>query len=291
MPGARAATRPSRAPRDGGKVALVTGATSGIGLETAVMLAERGWHSVGTYRSESKLAALQEASRAASVSVHALRLEVTDAKGCESAVAEVVARYGGIDALVNNAGYGLTGAVEDTGDAEARRILETMVVAPARLSRLVLPHFRAARGGRIVNVSSIYGRTTTPLSGWYQAAKHALEALSDALRAEVASDGVVVVLVEPGGFRTGIWDGVAEGAPSPGGRYEKAYARSQQALKLASPLLGDPKACARVIVAALESRSPRARYLVGADARIAAAVMPFTPAAVKDRLGRIVLGL
>src|SRR5205814_5450090 len=109
-------------------------------------------------------------------------------------------------ALVNNAGSSFTGAVEDVTDEEARAALETMVIAPIRLARLALPIMREQGGGRIVNISSIYGLVTTPLTGWYQAAKHALEALSDALRIEVASDGVFVVLIEPGAFRSNIWE-------------------------------------------------------------------------------------
>lgn len=272
-----------------GRVVITTGATSGIGLASAVELARRGWQSVGTYRSVSKLRVLEEAAENAGVSVVPVRLDVTDAAACEKAVRRVADELGGINALVNNAGYGFTGAVEDTSDEEARQLLETLVVAPARLTRLVLPHLREAGGGRIVNVSSLYGRVTTPLSGWYQACKHALEGLSDALRAEVASDNIQVVLVEPGGVRTAIWD--EQGVKEPTGRYEDAYGRSARMLALASPLRGDPQSCARVIAGALESRLPRARYLVGADARFAATVMPFTPSVVKDRLGRIVLGL
>jgi len=107
--------------------------------------------------------------------------------------------------IVNNAGYSGIGAIEDVTDEEARHQLETMVVAPMRLARLALPHMREQGSGRVVNVSSIYGITTTPFSGWYQACKHALEAASDALRLEVARDGVRVILIEPGGFKTGIW--------------------------------------------------------------------------------------
>ncbi len=268
---------------------VTTGATSGIGLETALELARRGWVSIATYRSELKLATLRDAAEQARVTVHPVRLDVTDADGCEKAIAEVVECHGALHALVNNAGYGLTGAVEDTSDDEARKILETMVLAPARLCRLALPHLRAAGGGRIVNVSSIYGRTTTPLSGWYQATKHALEGLTDALRVEVASDGIQVILVEPGGFRTDIWE--EQGIASPSERYSTAYRRTQRAIEIANPWLGDPATCARVIAGALESRIPRTRYLVGSDARLLAAVMPFTPSMLKDRITRAVLGL
>src|SRR2546422_9645375 len=129
--------------------------------------------------------------------------------------------------LVNNAGYTNTGAVEDVDDDDVRHQLETMTVAPMRLARLALPAMRAAGRGRIVNVSSIFGRTTTPLTGWYQAAKHALEAVSDALRIEVAKDGIKVVLVEPGGFRTGIWEENQRDVDRrAGSRYMSSYQRT-----------------------------------------------------------------
>ncbi len=122
---------------------------------------------------------------------------------------------------MNNAGYSITGSIEDVSDDEARAAFETMVLAPMRLTRHALLHMRADGGGRIVNISSIYGRTTTPLTGWYQGTKHALEALSDALRMEVARDGVRVILIEPGGFKTGIWEETQrEIAKREGSRYD-----------------------------------------------------------------------
>src|SRR5207248_9050900 len=146
---------------------------------------------------------------------------------------------------VNNAGYSNMGAVEDVSDEEARDQLDAMVLAPIRLARLALPHMRQQGGGRIVNVSSIYGRTTTPLTGWYQASKHALEAVSDALRMEVASDGIKVVLVEPGGFKTGIWeDNQRDVARRGDSRYRRAYERTLQLMRLSQPVMGDPAQCA-----------------------------------------------
>ena len=167
-----------------------------------------------------------------------------------------------------------------------------MVFAPLRLARLTLPGMRNAGRGRIVNVSSIMGRTTTPLTGWYQGAKHALEAASDALRLEVASDGVHVVLIEPGGFKTGIWEDLERDIEKRGdSRFGTAYRRTQQAMLLSSPIMGDPSQCAKAIANALSSRRPRARYLVGIDAMALATVERFTPTAVKDRVVRFTLGL
>jgi NAD(P)-dependent dehydrogenase (short-subunit alcohol dehydrogenase family) len=276
---------------DGARVVLTTGANSGIGLATAIEAARRGMTSVGSVRSSAKAKALREAAAVAGVEVDTVLLDVTDADQCRKAVQRVLDRHGAVDALVNNAGYALTGAVEEVDDDAARQLLETMVVAPARLARLVLPGMRAAGSGSIVNVSSIYGRTTTPLSGWYQGAKHALEGLSDALRMEVASDGIHVVLIEPGGFRTGIWDEFDDEPAGEGTRYELAHRRTKQMVRLSSPIMGDPAACARVILRAIESPAPRARYLVGVDAKLLAAASQLTPTPVKDRVTRFVLGL
>lgn len=282
---------PDQTPEEPRRVVLTTGANSGIGLATAIELARRGFVSVGSVRSEAKADRLRAAAADAGVEVDTVLLDVTDADACLAAVDQVVSEHGGLYGLVNNAGYALTGAVEEIGDDEARALLETMVLAPARLARLSLPAMRAGGGGCIVNVSSIYGRTTTPLSGWYQAAKHALEGLSDALRMEVAGDGISVVLVEPGGFRTGIWDEFdAEPVPDES-RYRTAHLRTRQLVQLSSPIMGDPASCARVIARAVESRAPRARYLVGVDARLLAAASQLTPTPIKDRVTRIVLGL
>jgi NAD(P)-dependent dehydrogenase (short-subunit alcohol dehydrogenase family) len=267
---------------------LTTGANSGIGLLTAIEVARRGYRSVGSVRSEAKAAVLAETADDAGVEVEAVILDVTDADACERIVTDIGDLYG----LVNKAGYTNTGAVEDVGDDDIRHQLETMTVAPMRLARLALPAMREHRRGRIINVSSIYGRTTTPLAGWYQATKHALEAVSDALRMEVAASGVRVVLVEPGGFRTGIWESNEQAvARHRDSRFRDAYAREVQLTKLAQPLMGDPAVVAGVIGRALDSRWPRARYLVGYDAHALAVTQRLTPTPVKDLVTRLSLGL
>jgi short-subunit dehydrogenase len=265
---------------------LTTGANSGIGLATVVEIARRGYRSVGTVRTQKKAKVVAKAARDARVEVETAILDVTQAAD----TAELVERYRPYG-LVNNAGYSITGAIEDISDDEARAALETMVLAPLRLARLAVSHMRERGEGRIVNVSSIYGRVTTPLTGWYQGAKHALEALTDALRMEVAGSGIRVVLVEPGGFRTGIWEETERQiGKRVGSRYDPAYRRTLQSTRVTQPLMGDPAHVARVIAAAL-SGFTRPRYLVGYDAAAVALWSRLTPTEIKDRLQRLVLGL
>jgi short-subunit dehydrogenase len=274
---------------EGVAAVLTTGANSGIGLATVIEVAKRGYRSFGSVRSVAKADVVHKAAAEAGVEVETVILDVTDADACAAVIDDLDVDLFG---LVNNAGYGMTGAIEDVTDEEAHHLFETMVFAPLRLARLVLPGMRNAGRGRIINISSIYGRTTTPLTGWYQGAKHALEGASDALRLEVAGAGVQVVLIEPGGFKTGIWEDLERDINKRGdSRYGNAYRRTQQAMMLSSPIMGEPKQCAKVIVNALSSRRPRARYLVGIDAMALATVERFTPTALKDRVVRLTLGL
>ncbi|MDQ3757467.1 MAG: SDR family oxidoreductase [Actinomycetota bacterium] len=271
------------------KAVLTTGANSGIGLATVLELARRGYHSIGSVRSEEKADLVHKAAAEAGVAVETVLLDVADAEQCEQALAGR-RLYG----LVNNAGYAVAGAIEDVGDDEARGILETMVVAPMRLARLALPAMREQGEGRIVNVSSIAGRATAPFAGWYTAAKHALEAATDALRVEVAGAGVKVTLVEPGGFRTAIWDdmeGDVARHEEAGSRYTPAYRRALQAMRMGQAIMGEPQTVAHVIAGAVDNRSPRARYLVGLDAQVTVLASRLTPTLVKDRVTRLVLGL
>jgi len=266
---------------------LTTGANSGIGLATVIELARRGFDSVGSVRSAAKARAVRSAAREAGVEVRTVILDVGDPSQCRRVI-DRLRPFG----VVNNAGFGAVGAVEDVSDEDAHAAFETMVFAPIRLARLALPHMRERGGGRIVNISSIYGLTTTPLSGWYQGAKHALEGLSDALRMEVAKDGVRVILIEPGGFDTGIWeDANSEVVKRPASRYQAAYGRLQAGVRVSRPLMGHPRQVAKVIAGAISSTRPRARYLVGADAQAIAFWDRLLPTEVKDRVTRLSLGL
>lgn len=266
---------------------LTTGANSGIGLATVVEVARRGFRSIGSVRSEAKAEVVAKAAAEAGVEVETVLLDVNDAGRCAE-VLDGLDLYG----LVNNAGYSLTGAIEDVSDDEARRLLETMVVAPARLARLSLPAMRRAGRGRIVNVSSIAGLTTAPFAGWYSAAKHALESMSDALRMEVAGAGVQVVLVEPGGFRTGIWEETERDVSRrAGSTFDEAYQRSLRMIGLTAPIMGEPEQVAKVISRALSAAVPRSRYLVGLDAHALLLSDRLTPTRVKDFVLRAGLGI
>lgn len=268
---------------------LTTGANSGIGLATTIELARRGFHSIGSVRSEAKAEVVHEAAAAAGVEVDTVLLDVTDAERCEAVLADLEL-YG----LVNNAGYAVTGAIEDIDDEAARHLLETMVVAPMRLARLALPAMRAQGEGRIVNVSSIMGLVSAPLGGWYTAAKHAIETLSDSLRVETAKDGIKVVLVEPGGFDTGIWEETQRDIDQhteAGSRFASAYGRFLRAQRLAVPIMGSPQQCAETIAGIVEAKAPHRRYLVGLDAQALNLTGRFTPAFVQDRVLRTILDL
>jgi NAD(P)-dependent dehydrogenase (short-subunit alcohol dehydrogenase family) len=269
------------------RTVLVTGAGTGIGLATIVELARRGFNAVGGVRSTKKARAVSRAARAAGVKVRTVMLDVTDARQCEQVIDELKP-YG----LVNNAGVGASGAIEDVSDEDARLAFETMVLGPTRLSRLAIPHMREQQGGRIVNISSIYGLMTTPLTGWYQAAKHALEALSDALRIEVASSGIAVVLIEPGAFRSNIWESAGNDLQRRlDSDYFAAYRRLEDGIKASQRLMGDPIDVARVIASVMTAKSPKSRYLVGYDARAIDIYSKLLPTEVRDRLARFTLGL
>jgi len=275
-----------------GKSVLVTGANSGIGLVTCLELAGAGWDVIGTARTADKADRLHQAAAEKDLTIRTVLLDVDDAASCERAVAEVEELTGGLHALVNNAGYALAGAVEDLSDEQVRAQLETNVVAPMRLARLVLPGMRERRTGRIVNVSSIAGRLSTPLMGWYCASKHALEAVTDALRMEVEADGVSVSLVEPGMFATDVWSATAPGSfpRASTARYAAAYARGE-ALGARSHKLPDPVWVARTIRVALTNPVPLARYVVGADAVGGILAEAVLPTVVTDYVKAISTGL
>jgi NAD(P)-dependent dehydrogenase (short-subunit alcohol dehydrogenase family) len=275
-----------------GRSVLVTGANSGIGLATCLELAGAGWDVVGTARSPEKALRVHEAADERGVTLRTVLLDVDDAASCTAAVAEAEALTGGLFGLVNNAGFARSGAVEDVTDEQVRAQLETNVVAPMRLAREVLPSMRERGSGRIINISSVAGRLSTPLLGWYCASKHALEAISDALRIEVEGDGITVSLVEPGMFATDVWSAAQEGGfpTASTDRYAAAYARGES-LGNRAQSLPDPVWVARTVRLALGSPVPLARYVIGADAVGGILAQTVLPTRVTDYLKGVSTGL
>jgi NAD(P)-dependent dehydrogenase (short-subunit alcohol dehydrogenase family) len=247
------------------KAALVTGASSGIGDATARRLAGLGYTVYAAARRADRMAALKEQG------IRTEAADVTDDAALVALVDKIVSEAGRIDVLVNNAGYGSYGALEDVPIAEARCQFDVNVFGLARLTQLVLPHMRAQRDGYIVNVSSIGGRIWEPLGSWYHAAKFAVEGLSDSLRAEVAGFGIKVVIVEPGAIRTE-WAGIAAdnleaaSADSPyrdQARFVGGTLRATDRSRVSS----GPDIVADAIAKAVQSPRPRTRYAVGGGAR------------------------
>ena len=265
---------------------LTTGCNSGLGLATVLELARRGHDSIGTVRSAAKAEIVAEAAARAGVEIDTRILDVTDADACAVVAAEVAP-----DVLVNNAGFMLYAAIEDVGDEEGRNLLETVVVAPTRLARLCVPHMRARRWGRIIQISSISARVSFPLMGWYQGCKQALEGISDAMRMELASDGIGVAIVEPGNFRSEMSEQFSAPKNVEGSRYATAYERSGNFYARLGAMMTDAETVAGVIADAVETRSLRARYPVGLDAKFNILSDPITPTGLRDRALRAVFGL
>lgn len=247
------------------KVVLVTGASSGIGEAVARKLHALGHTVHGAARRVERMAGL------AAHGIHVLPMDVTDTASMETGVARVIAASGRIDVLVNNAGYGSYGAIEEVPLAEARAQFEVNVFGAARLAQLVLPHMRAQRSGTIVNVSSMGGKIHTPLGGWYHGTKFALEALSDCLRMEVRPFGIDVVVVEPGAIRTEWGEIAADNLRKVSGA--GAYADQAAAMATTLGAEGDtrrsspPSVIADAVAKAVTARRPRTRYVVGFGAR------------------------
>jgi NAD(P)-dependent dehydrogenase (short-subunit alcohol dehydrogenase family) len=253
------------------RAVLITGCSSGIGRTTAERLSARGFTVYASARRVDAIADLEARG------CRTLALDVTDEDSMQAAVATVREEQGAVGALVNNAGYSQSGAVEEVPMAEVRRQFETNVFGLVRMCQLVLPGMRAQRHGRIVNVSSMGANFTFPGGGFYHATKYAVEAISDALRFEVKGFGIEVVIVQPGIIRTGFADAATDAIPTataaegPYAAFNAAVAGATQGVYETGPLArlgGGPETVARAIERAISARSPKIRYRVTPSARL-----------------------
>ncbi len=246
------------------KIALVTGASSGIGKATAELLAANGYYVFAIARRMERLEQMRSGQ------IEPIRLDVTDAEGIRAAVDHVIATKGRIDVLVNNAAFGQLGAIECVSMEAAHQQFEVNVFGYARFMQAVLPHMRRQKSGRIINITSILGRISIPGFGWYAASKHAVEALSEALRNEVIGSGVDVVLIAPGLIKT-------EFVPRQLALLETIVHPSvyQRLLAGVHGLLADeprspgPEIIARAVLAAVTTMSPPVRHALPIDSKMA----------------------
>jgi NADP-dependent 3-hydroxy acid dehydrogenase YdfG len=265
------------------RIALVTGASTGIGFETAIALSAAGFTVYAGARRVKKMEPLK------SHGITVLSLDVTAEQSMASAVAFIEAAHGRIDVLVNNAGYGSYGSLEEVPIAEGRRQFEVNVIGLARMTQLVIPAMRKAGSGRIINISSIGGKIYEPLGAWYHGTKFAVEGMSDSLRLELKPHGLKVVIVEPAGTDTE-WGTVAgQGllqASAEGPYREQAHVMAAALASTSGQILSTPaKVVAATIVRAATAKRPKTRYPVGRGARSVLALRRVLP----DRLFDAVL--
>lgn len=262
------------------KTVLVTGASAGIGKATAIYLAQNGFNVYGAARRTDKMQDLKTHG------IKPIALDVTKDESIIECVNQIYKEAGSIDILVNNAGFGSYGAIEDVPMEDARYQLEVNVIGAMRLTQLVLPKMRENKYGKIVNISSVGGKSAFPLGGWYHASKFALEALSDAMRREVKQFGIDVIVIEPGGIKSE-WGGIAfESMVKVSGN--TAYAKMAKSIeKVFTATLDknpEPIVIAKLIKKGIEAKSPKARYSGGYMATPSLFMARFIPDKLQDKI-------
>lgn len=264
--------KPAAAPQVGQRVALITGASSGFGLLTALELARKQIHVVATMRNPEKAGELLEQAQRAGVAgrIEILPLDVTEPLSIRRAVDETLRSHNRIDILVNNAGFAVGGFVEDVSMEAWRSQMETNFFGLVAMTKAVIPAMRLQRSGLIINIGSISGRVAFPGYGPYAASKFAVEGFSESLRYELAPLGIRVVLVEPGAYRTPIWDkgldGMAGADDSPNLARLQAIAKVSRRTAEGAP---DPQQIADLIGSLADTPSPRLRYVRGRGSLLA----------------------
>ncbi|HJT09637.1 MAG TPA: SDR family oxidoreductase [Candidatus Nitrosotalea sp.] len=254
------------------KVAVVTGSSSGIGYETALMLARNGFRTYATMRNLEKAKPILDIAKKEKLSLHVLKLDVIDEKSVNDAIKTIKYDAGRIDVLVNNAGYGLIGALEDLSLSEIKAQYETNVFGLIRVTQAVLPIMREQKSGIIVNVGSIGGKMALPLSSPYIGTKFAVEGLSESIAYDLEPFGIKVVIIEPGAIKTNFDTGmvVAKNNQNQNSPYYESMQKLQNSLISVVKNGTLPTKVAEVILRAITSPNPDLRYTVGDDAALLA---------------------
>ncbi len=255
------------------KIAVVTGSSSGIGLVTAVELAASGYRVAATMRDLARGGKLEGAAQQAGLRdrLDLRRIDITEMETIANAVEGIIRDYGRIDLLVNNAGFSSGGFAEDMTLAELRQQMETNFFGNVAMTKAVLPAMRKQRSGHIVQISSVAGRMAAPLVSSYAASKFALEGWSEALRIEVHSLGIRVVLIEPGDYDTDIWERnlrIGKQALDPNSPNKERSQRFAEFVKSRAPKRRDPREVARLIASVANDPNPKLRYLIGPDVKM-----------------------
>lgn len=271
-----------------GESILVTGASTGLGKEMALYLAERGFRVYATLRDMSGADSLVEAARSRNVELKVMPLDVTSTASIQHAVQTIVAEAGGIYGVINNAGVGLRGYFEDLDDKDIRQMFDANVFGVMEVTRAVLPHMRKAKRGRILLISSVGGRIGSLGVSTYCSTKFALEGFGESLFMELAPLGIRVSLIEPGIIKTERWSsnrGIAARAKDPQSPYHEWFWRSEQeADKLVQASTATPVDVAAVIHQALTAERPKLRYMVGRKAKLAVALRRWLPGDLFERI-------
>jgi len=249
------------------KVAVVTGTSSGIGFETSLALAREGYFTYATMRDTAKSNKIKEIAQKENLKINVLELDVDDEKSVKSAIAQILDQKQRIDVLVNNAGWGLWGCVEDVSVDEFKEQFETNFFSIIRLIQEVAPTMRKQSSGTIVNVSSVVGRIGFPASPAYISSKFALEGLSESLRFEFAPFGVNVIIIEPGVIKTNFMKNMKMAKKSELDTvYKDITTKVVSGVKMMVEMGTPPKEVANTIVKAIKDKNPLPRYIVGNDA-------------------------
>ena len=250
------------------KVAVVTGSSSGMGYETSLALARDGFYTFATVRNPKKADKILQVAKKEKLNIEIVELDVDNEKSIASAIEKILSKKKRIDVLVNNAGWGLFGSVEDVSLKDFRSQFETNFFGIISIIQKVAPTMRKQNSGIIVNISSVAGKIGFPGSPAYISSKFALEGLSESLRYELGQFGVKVIIIEPGVIKTNFFSSMKIAEPKPDSPYREITEKVIMGVKMMAELGTPPSEVAKVIMNAIKEENPRLRYIVGNDAQM-----------------------